>query len=74
MTTAFERHALPLFLFLFLTPIINASIHDYSNEPFTHRSDAFFFHGGSEALFAKSFIRLLTYLVRLRVRVSLHSF
>lgn len=44
---------------LFLTPI-NASIHDYSTEPFTHRSDAFFFHGGSEALFANSFIRFET--------------
>ncbi|KHN25082.1 Transmembrane protein 87B [Glycine soja] len=74
MTTAFERHALPLFLFLFLTPIINASIHDYSNEPFTHRSDAFFFHGGSEALFAKSFIRFETVtFARPRESASVHG-
>ncbi|RDX74322.1 Transmembrane protein 87B, partial [Mucuna pruriens] len=74
-TTAFERQthtqqesalSLFLFLFLFLLPLllqitpINASIHDYSNEPFAHRSDAFFFHGGSEALFAESFIRFET--------------
>ncbi|XP_014516745.1 transmembrane protein 87B [Vigna radiata var. radiata] len=59
MMTAFESHAIPLLLLLLLTPI-NASIHDYSNEAFTHRSDAFFFHGGSEALLAKSFIRFET--------------
>ncbi|XP_052724333.1 uncharacterized protein LOC108346829 isoform X2 [Vigna angularis] len=59
MMTAFESHAIPLLLLLLLIPI-NASIHDYSNEPFTHRSDAFFFHGGSEALLAKSFIRFET--------------
>ncbi|XLR53091.1 hypothetical protein S83_003763 [Arachis hypogaea] len=33
---------------------VNGSIHEYSKEPFTHRSNAFFFHGGSEALFASS--------------------
>nr|KYP76664.1 Transmembrane protein 87B [Cajanus cajan] len=60
--TAFERESHPPFPLLLVLPLLllsptNASIHDYSNEAFTHRSDAFFFHGGSEALFAKSFIR-----------------
>ncbi|TKY68994.1 Transmembrane protein 87B [Spatholobus suberectus] len=81
-TTVFERqsrthHALSLFLLLspllLLTPI-SASIHDYSNEPFTHRSDAFFFHGGSEALFAKSFIRFETVtFTRPREAASVHG-
>ncbi|XP_027334893.1 transmembrane protein 87B-like [Abrus precatorius] len=52
------HHTLALFLIPLLIPIavvqVNASIHDYSNETFTHRSNAFFFHGGSEALFASS--------------------
>lgn len=41
---------------LFLIHLLNAnaSIHHYSDEPFTHRSNAFFFHGGSEALFSSS--------------------
>lgn len=29
-----------------------ASIHEYRNEPFTTQSDSFFFHGGSEGLYA----------------------
>ncbi|KAL7194884.1 hypothetical protein ACSBR1_035157 [Camellia fascicularis] len=40
---------------------VSASIHEYKNEPFTVRSNAFFFHGGSEGLYASnegmSFIR-----------------
>ncbi|KAI4355987.1 hypothetical protein L6164_000041 [Bauhinia variegata] len=31
---------------------VNASIHEYRNETFTHKSNAFFFHGGSEGLYA----------------------
>ncbi|KAI4353557.1 hypothetical protein L6164_002496 [Bauhinia variegata] len=31
---------------------VNASIHEYRNEAFTHKSNAFFFHGGSEGLHA----------------------
>ncbi|KAJ1388200.1 Lung seven transmembrane receptor-like [Sesbania bispinosa] len=53
-------YTLALFLILCIT-LVNASIHHYSNEQFTHRSNAFFFHGGSEALFAPtSFIRFET--------------
>ena len=29
-----------------------ASIHEYRNEPFTTQFDSFFFHGGSEGLYA----------------------
>ncbi|CAL5351620.1 unnamed protein product [Camellia sinensis] len=40
---------------------VSASIHEYKNEPFTVQSNAFFFHGGSEVLYAsnegRSFIR-----------------
>lgn len=35
-----------------LIPSVTASIHEYANEAFTHRSNAFFFHGGSEGLYA----------------------
>ncbi|KAK3015801.1 hypothetical protein RJ639_007226 [Escallonia herrerae] len=31
---------------------VNGSIHDYQNEPFIPQSNAFFFHGGSEGLYA----------------------
>ncbi|KAK9289299.1 hypothetical protein L1049_007454 [Liquidambar formosana] len=31
---------------------VEASIHEYRNEAFAHQSNAFFFHGGSEALYA----------------------
>ncbi|XP_061369495.1 uncharacterized protein LOC133312342 [Gastrolobium bilobum] len=46
-----------LFLIMILIVIsdqVNGSIHDYSNEHFTHSSNAFFFHGGSEGLYASS--------------------
>lgn len=32
-----------------------ASIHQYQNESFIHRSNSFFFHGGSEGLYASNF-------------------
>ncbi|KAJ1381689.1 Lung seven transmembrane receptor-like [Sesbania bispinosa] len=31
---------------------VAASIHDYQNETFIHRANSFFFHGGSEGLYA----------------------
>ncbi|GMY08388.1 transmembrane protein 87A-like isoform X1 [Fagus crenata] len=31
---------------------VGASIHEYQNEPFSRRSNSFFFHGGSEGLYA----------------------
>ncbi|KAJ0102388.1 hypothetical protein Patl1_06770 [Pistacia atlantica] len=36
----------------FLINQVNASIHEYKNEGFIHRSNSFFFHGGSEGLYA----------------------
>ncbi|PNY13004.1 transmembrane protein 87B-like [Trifolium pratense] len=39
---------------LMIQSVVNASIHHYSNQPFTHRSNAFFFHAGTEALFSSS--------------------
>ncbi|XP_050918905.1 uncharacterized protein LOC127136388 [Lathyrus oleraceus] len=49
-------------LFLTILVNVNASIHHYNNEPFTHRSNAFFFHAGTEAIFSSSssFIRFET--------------
>ncbi|PKA58599.1 hypothetical protein AXF42_Ash008886 [Apostasia shenzhenica] len=40
--------------FLFLSSLVNAlaSIHEYKNESFIRRSNSFFFHGGSEGLYA----------------------
>lgn len=31
---------------------VSASIHEYKNEAFTPKTNAFFFHGGSEGLYA----------------------
>lgn len=67
-----------LLLFLCLiTTQVKGSIHEYRNEAFTTKSNAFFFHGGSEGLYAskasrhldssassqsgKSFIRFLSF-------------
>jgi len=44
-----------VFLYLTFHSIINlvgASIHDYQNETFIRRANSFFFHGGSEGLYA----------------------
>ncbi|OIW16548.1 hypothetical protein TanjilG_08405 [Lupinus angustifolius] len=46
-----------IFVILYLTcstsmTHVHASIHDYENETFIHRSNSFFFHGGSEGLYA----------------------
>ncbi|KAE9603453.1 hypothetical protein Lal_00008189 [Lupinus albus] len=52
-----------LFVFIIMIIIcvveeVNGSIHEYTNEGFIHRSNAFFFHGGTEALKPNSsFIR-----------------
>ncbi|KAK2376256.1 Lung seven transmembrane receptor family protein [Trifolium repens] len=45
------------FIFLYLTfhsiiTLVGASIHDYQNETFIRRANSFFFHGGSEGLYA----------------------
>ncbi|KAI5408562.1 hypothetical protein KIW84_054416 [Lathyrus oleraceus] len=72
-------------LFLTILVNVNASIHHYNNEPFTHRSNAFFFHAGTEAIFSSSssFIRYyqshtlffsLTITVRLGLGFRFHSF
>lgn len=44
-------------VFLYLTfhsiiTLVDASIHDYQNETFIRRANSFFFHGGSEGLYA----------------------
>ena len=45
-----------LMSFLFLSSFsffqVGASIHEYQNESFIRRSNSFFFHGGSEGLYA----------------------
>ncbi|KAE9596003.1 hypothetical protein Lal_00030746 [Lupinus albus] len=43
-----------IFIIILFTSITHvcASIHDYQNETFIHRSNSFFFHGGSEGLYA----------------------
>lgn len=35
-----------------LMNVVNASIHEYKNESFTRRANSYFFHGGSEGLYA----------------------
>ncbi|KAE9615189.1 hypothetical protein Lal_00048387 [Lupinus albus] len=51
------NNLLIIFMILYLTcstsmTHVRASIHDYQNETFIHRSNSFFFHGGSEGLYA----------------------
>lgn len=41
-----------LFLSCFSFTQVGASIHEYKNEKFVHRSNSFFFHGGNEGLYA----------------------
>ena len=72
------RISLLLFLCM-ITTQVKGSIHEYRNEAFTTKSNAFFFHGGSEGLYAskasrhpdssalsqsgKSFIRFFFFLI-----------
>lgn len=44
-------YSVGLLLFCFVSNV-SGSIHEYRNEVFTRQSNAFFFHGGSEGLYA----------------------
>lgn len=44
------------FFLLIVIEQVESSIHEYRNEAFIPQSDAFFFHGGSEGLFASNVI------------------
>ncbi|KAL6123466.1 hypothetical protein ACLB2K_075988 [Fragaria x ananassa] len=39
-------------MLVYLNRLVGASIHEYQNETFIRRSNSFFFHGGSEGLYA----------------------
>lgn len=41
-----------IYLSCYSIALVGASIHEYQNETFIHRSNSFFFHGGSEGLYA----------------------
>ncbi|KAF7830858.1 transmembrane protein 87A-like [Senna tora] len=41
-----------IYLSCYSIACVEASIHDYQNESFIHRANSFFFHGGSEGLYA----------------------
>lgn len=41
-----------MYLSCYLISQVNASVHEYHNEGFIHRSNSYFFHGGSEGLYA----------------------
>lgn len=41
-----------IYLSCLLMNKVNASIHEYHNEAFIRRSNSYFFHGGSEGLYA----------------------
>lgn len=41
-----------IYLSCFLISQVSGSIHDYQNQSFIRRSNSFFFHGGSEGLYA----------------------
>jgi len=44
--------SLLVFLCMITTTQVEGSIHEYRNEAFTPKTNAFFFHGGSEGLYA----------------------
>lgn len=41
-----------ILMLVYLNRLVGASIHEYQNETFIRRSNSFFFHGGSEGLYA----------------------
>lgn len=43
-----------MYLSCYLMSQVNASVHEYHNEGFIHRSNSYFFHGGSEGLYASN--------------------
>ncbi|KAL9421849.1 hypothetical protein AB3S75_034175 [Citrus x aurantiifolia] len=43
-----------MYLSFYLISQVNASVHEYHNEGFIHRSNSYFFHGGSEGLYASN--------------------
>ncbi|MCL7027946.1 hypothetical protein MKW94_011737 [Papaver nudicaule] len=45
-----------LLLIFFFLSVVESSIHEYNNEPFTPQLNSFFFHGGSEGLYASKFL------------------
>ncbi|KAI3869200.1 hypothetical protein MKW92_022492 [Papaver armeniacum] len=45
-----------IFLIFFFISVVESSIHEYNNEPFTPQLNSFFFHGGSEGLYASKFL------------------
>ncbi|KAK8586603.1 hypothetical protein V6N13_010191 [Hibiscus sabdariffa] len=68
-----ERLTFVVFLYLSCFFITQVSIHEYQNQSFFRRSNSFFFHGGSEGLYAsklpvdlngKSFIRFESITIR----------
>ncbi|KAI4306966.1 hypothetical protein L6164_030201 [Bauhinia variegata] len=51
-----NRHCIIIWVIVYLSCYsiarVNASIHEYQNETFIRRANSFFFHGGSEGLYA----------------------
>ncbi|KAI3837726.1 hypothetical protein MKX03_008333 [Papaver bracteatum] len=43
-------------IFFSFVSVVESSIHEYNNEPFTPQLNSFFFHGGSEGLYASKFL------------------
>lgn len=39
-------------MLVYLNTLVDASIHEYQDDTFIRRSNSFFFHGGSEGLYA----------------------
>lgn len=44
-----------IIMLMHLIILVGASIHEYQDESFIRRSNSFFFHGGSEGLYASKF-------------------
>lgn len=41
-----------ILMLVYLNTLVGASIHEYQDDTFIRRSNSFFFHGGSEGLYA----------------------
>lgn len=52
--------AIVICISLFSITHVDASIHEYKNEAFIRRSNSFFFHGGSEGLYASRLPNVLS--------------
>lgn len=47
-----NHNLIPILIFISIINVVKGSIHDYKNEGFIPRFNSYFFHGGSEGMYA----------------------